>query len=118
MIRRAVTLMAISLLGAATGCLDDSITGTRPLTFNITADVSTATVGQTVTFSFAATGTLLRSVSIDFGDGEVDTNTYFGPVEVTGQAAHAFASTGVFLVRGEALAAAGSASGEITITVN
>ena len=116
--RRTVTLTAVALLGVITACLDDSITGTRPLSFDITADVTTTTVGQVVTFSFAATGTGLRLVAIDFGDGVADTTTYSGPIEVGGQAIHAFASMGVFLVRGEALAAAGSASEEITITVN
>ena len=116
--RRTVTLVAATLLGTITACLDNSVTGTRPLSFDITADVTAPTVGQDVTFSFAATGTSLRLVSIDFGDGAADTTTYVGPIEVTGQAIHAFASMGVFVVRGEAFAAQGSTSDEITITVN
>ena len=118
MSRIIVTLMAVALLGVITACLDDSITGTRPLSFDITADVTTATVGQDVTFSFAATGTGLRFVSIDFGDGVVDTTAYAGPIEVGGQAVHAYSSTGVFVVLGEAFANAGVASEEISITVN
>ena len=116
--RRTVTFVAAALLGVITACLDDSITGTRPLSFDLTADVTTPTAGQDVTFSFAATGTLLRSVFIDFGDGAVDTTTYVGPVTVTGQAIHAFDSIGVFVVVGEAFGAAGSVTEEITITVN
>ncbi len=108
----------MALLGVTTACLDDSITGTRPLSFSFTADVTTPMVGQDVTFSFAATGTGLSRVAIDFGDGVVDTTTYVGPIEATGQAIHAYGSTGIFVVRGEAVANAGVASDEINVTVN
>lgn len=118
MSRIFATLVVMAVLGATTACLDDSITGTRPLSFSVTADLTTPAVGQEVTFSFAAAGTGLRSVAIDFGDGVIDTTSYFGPLEATGQVLHAYGSAGVFVVRGEAVANAGVASDEITITVN
>ena len=113
----SVTLLAITLLGTL-ACLDDSITGTRELSFSMTIDLTTPTTGQDITVSFDATGTGLSSVAIDFGDGVVETKTYVGPIEVGGQATHAYGSTGVFIVRGEAVANAGVASDEITVTVN
>ena len=113
-----VMVMAMAFSGVTTACLDDSITGTRPLSFSVTADVTTPVVGQDVTFSFEAGGTGLRSVAIDFGDGVTDTTSYFGPVAATGQVLHAYTSTGIFLVRGTAVANAGVASDEITVTVN
>ena len=67
--RALITAAAVGLVGVTTGCLDDSVTGTRPLSLTLSADVTTATVGQTVTVSFEATGTGLAEVSIDFRDG-------------------------------------------------
>ena len=115
--RIAATLAAATLVGASAACLND-ITGTRPLSFSMTSDVTTATIGQTVTFSYLATGTGLRRVILDYGDGVVDTMTYPLPLELTDQATHAFDSTGAFIVRGQAEANAGSVSQELTITVN
>jgi hypothetical protein len=117
MSRATVTLGAVALVAATAACLDD-ISGTRPLTFSMTADVTTATVGQTVTFSYLATGTGLRRVILDYGDGVVDTATYPLPLELTDQAFHAFDLTGTFTVRGEAQANDGNASQELTVTVN
>lgn len=113
----AAAVAAAALVGATAACLDD-ISGTRPLSFSMTANVSTVTVGQTVTFSYLATGTGLRRVILDYGDGVVDTATYPLPLELTDQAFHSFDVTGTFTVRGEAQANAGNASQELTITVN
>ena len=62
----------IALLIAVSGCLDDSITGTRPLTFSFSASPTTASVGQTITFSYEGTGTLIQGVIVEYGDGAID----------------------------------------------
>lgn len=117
MSRTAATLAAVAFVGTTAACLED-ISGTRPLSFSMTADMTTATVGETVTFSYLATGTGLRRVILDYGDGVVDTMTYPLPLELTDQVSHAFDNTGAFTVRGEAQANEGNASQELTITVN
>jgi len=91
----ALALTALMIVGSA--CLDDSITGTRPLSFNFTADPTSASVGQTVTFSYAATGTRIQGVIVEYGDGSAD--SVFTPgtvVEVEGVLEHAYEITGTF----------------------
>lgn len=104
-------------MATAAGCLTE-VTGTRPVTISVSADVTTPTVGQTVTVSFAATGTGVAQVVIDFGDGESTTKFYGGPVEVTDFATHSYAAAGPYLVSAEVVAAAGSATDTLTITVS
>lgn len=105
------------LLGVTTGCLDE-VTGTRPLSMTMSVDAATPAVGDTVTFSFQVTGTGLSAVNIDFGDGETDAHTYFGSVEAAGFSTHAYAAAGSYVVRGEVIAAAGSTTDSVTVTVN
>ena len=80
----ALALTALMIVGSA--CLDDSITGTRTLTFSLSADPTSTTVGQTVTFRYEGTGTRIQGVVVDYGDGLVD--SVFTPgtvVEVGGE---------------------------------
>jgi hypothetical protein len=102
---------------AAASCLDD-VSGTRPLTLDVDADVSTTTVGEVVTFTFAATGTQLTSVTLEFGDGDAETKGYAGPVEVTDVAVHAYGATGTYDVVGRAIDSQGAVEDTLTITVN
>lgn len=72
--RRPVTVFALLLASAILGaCLDESITGTRPLTFSMSADPQAAAVGDSITFEFEATGTSIFGVIVAFGDGVTDT---------------------------------------------
>ena len=91
----ALALTTLMIVGSA--CLDDSITGTRPLSLSFTADPTSASVGQTVTFRYAATGTRIQGVIVEYGDGSVD--SVFTPgtvVEVEGVLQHEYEISGTF----------------------
>jgi PKD repeat protein len=111
------TATAMILAVAAAACLDH-VSGTRPLTLDVDADVSTTTVGEEVTFTFAATGTQLTSVTIEFGDGDAQTKGYAGPVEVNDFAVHAYSAAGTYDVVGRAIDSQGAVEDTLTITVN
>jgi PKD repeat protein len=114
-VMRTATAMILSVAVAA--CLDD-VTGTRPLTLDLDADVSTTTVGEEVTFTFAATGTRLTSVTLDFGDGNAETKPYTGIVEVNDFAVHTYGAADTYTVVGRAIASQGAIEDTLTITVN
>ena len=99
-------------------CLDDSITGTRPLTFELSASTATAVVGQEITFDYEASGTALHWVVLDYGDGLAD--TIFGGnnvVETAGTLTHTYTLAGDFTVSGKAENYTGIRSEEIDIEV-
>ena len=116
------TAMAVVLLvtaGVVAGCLDDSITGTRPLSFSMSASATTVVVNTDVTFSYQATGTRLQRVWVDYGDEAADTVFFGGSIlAAEGSLTHAFATTGSFVVSGSAWAFAGTKTQQITIQVN
>lgn len=114
---RAGLLTATAVVLGA--CLDDSITGMRALTFDLSASTGTAVVGQEITFDYAATGTALRWVVVDYGDGLAD--TVFGGnnvVESAGSLTHAYTLAGDFTVSGKAENFEGTESHEIEIAVD
>ena len=116
---KKLCVLAATVAAATVACLDDSITGTRPLDFSLTADVATATVGQDVTFLYDAQGTGLRLVRIDWGDGMADSATFSAAtVEGAGDFMHSFGLAGTFIVRGEAVTFIGTARDSVTITIN
>ena len=109
----------IALLIAVSGCLDDSITGTRPLTFSFSADPTTASVGQTITFSYEGTGTFIQGVIVEYGDGAID--SVFTPgsvVEVGGVLDHEYETTGTFQALGRLETAQTFLSETVTIEIN
>ena len=113
----APILVAGSLLAS---CLDDSITGTRPISFSLTADLVTVTVGNEVTFSYNATGTQMQGVILDYGDGVVDSVDVTGGnvIEAGGVLMHTFTVPGAFLVRGRVETVAEVRRDSLTIQVN
>lgn len=116
------TAMAVVLLltaGVVAGCIDDSITGTRPLSFSMSASATTVLVNTDVTFAYAATGTQLQHVWVAYADGEADTVFFGGNILMAeGTLTHAFATTGSFVVSGGARAMAGTETQQVTIQVN
>jgi len=97
--RPALALTALMIVGSA--CLDDSITGSRPLSLSFTANPTSSSVGQTVTFRYAATGPRIQGVIMEYGDGSVD--SVFTPgtvVEVEGVLEHEYEIAGTFQVVG------------------
>ncbi|HIF23713.1 MAG TPA: hypothetical protein EYQ27_17825 [Gemmatimonadetes bacterium] len=113
----ALALTALMIVGSA--CLDDSITGTRTLTFSLSADPTSTTVGQTVTFNYEGTGTRIQGVVVDYGDGSVD--SVFTPgtvVEVEGSFVHEYGTSGTFQAVGRLETVEAFLSDTVTIQVN
>lgn len=100
-------------------CLDDSITGTRPLTITIDFDVDSALVNEVVTANYSATGSGMAGVIVNWGDGVVDTLPLSGTaVEVTGPADHTYVVAGTYDVEGTVRAQNGTLSAQTTITIS
>ena len=118
--RRTTFFVGLLLVGTvAVGCLDDSITGTRPVTILITAQPATAAVDQPVTVSYTATGTGLQSVIVEWGDAVIDTVTFSGlAVEAAGGVEHAYSDVGSYDITGTVSAGNGTASTGITVQIN
>lgn len=97
----AFTLFLIVAMSAA--CLDDDITGTRPLQFTLSASPLTANVGDSIEVTFEATGTQLRGVLLAYGDGVVDTfpTDLAGTVEFARTERHAYSQPGTFQIIGQ-----------------
>lgn len=118
--KRPVTAFAVILASVtAVACLDNSITGTRPLSFTLTSDAATSTVGDSLTFTFAATGTSIFGVVLNYGDGTMDTIPAESPntVEWTQQVRRAFEVPGEFNVVGRLETGVGSRSDTVAVTI-
>lgn len=117
--KRPVTAFALLLAAATVACLDNDITGTRPLSFSLTSDVGTATVGDSITFTFAAEGTSIFGVLLDYGDGVVDTlvTESSSTVEWTQAVRHAYEVPGAFDVVGRLETAVGSRTDTVAVAV-
>ena len=118
--KRPVTAFAIILAAVtAAACLDNSITGTRPLSFSLTSNVATTNVGDSLTFTFAATGTSIFGVLLSYGDGVVDTLVAesSSTVEWTQQVRRAYEVPGDFNVIGRLETAVGTRSDTVAVTI-
>jgi hypothetical protein len=119
--RRPLYLFASFVaVGIAAGCLDDSITGTRPVSFTLVAEPASAPVGDSITFTYTATGTSIYGVVINYGDGVIDTISAESPnqVERTESLRYAYASAGSFQVIGRVESAAGIRSDTVEVQVS
>lgn len=118
--KRPVTAFAVILASVtAVACLDNSITGTRPLSFTLTSNVATSNVGDSITFTFTATGTSIFGVLMDYGDGTLDTlpAESASTVEWTQQVRRAFEIPGNFNVVGRLETGVGSRSDTVAVTI-
>ena len=114
-------LLAILLLSGASGsCLEGDVTGVRPIGISLTAEATSAAVGQSVTLRFEATGTDMLGVLFDWGDDVVDSVTAGEQVlEMSGPMTHTWGSVGTYVVTGTVeTARLGVASDEVTIRIN
>ena len=102
--------VAISL---AAGCLDNSITGVRPLTLTLTVEPAAAAVGDSITFRYAATGTDLFAITLDYGDGQ----TGSVPALRAGFLKHAYAEAATYVATGTATDNTGALSREVTVQI-
>jgi hypothetical protein len=118
--RYRTRIFGMLLLACATAsCLDDNITGTRPLTFSLTSDLTSAIVDQTITFNYAATGTSMVGVIVTYGDGAADsTFTPGNVVEASGEFTHVWTAVGSYVVAGRVETLLGIEMDSITITIN
>ena len=109
---------AMTLALAGTACLDDSVTGTRPLTMTLEASATTIDAGQSVTFTYDASGQGITLVTFDYSDGVVDSLTFSGPVEVGGTVSHVFTTAATYAVTATVSAIQGTEEDNVVITVN
>ncbi len=114
---RASLILAAVAVGA--GCLDDSITGTRPLDVSVTVTPASAAVGETVTASFNATGTGLQGVILDWGDGALDSLVLSGIAVEAGQdIEHAYSAVGSYTISARAEDQTGARTATTAIQIN
>lgn len=116
--RRLSLLLFLPAMLVIASCFDESITGFRPLSFLLSVTPETTTVDASVNVDFSATGTQIRLVIIDFGDGASDTIAYQDPVEVSDRMSHAYSATGVYTVSGLLVSGSGNKTAEAQVTVN
>lgn len=111
--------LALAGWAAATACLDDSITGTRPLSIDITVTPATATVDEVVTVRYVVTGTGLAGVIVDWGDGVVDSVPFIGSaVEAEGPVEHQYTAAGTYGILGTVEGLNGALTDEASVTIN
>jgi hypothetical protein len=116
---RPVALTALLLAASTAACLDDSITGTRPLTFTLEASPSTAIVGDSLDFTYQATGTSIGGVILDYGDGVADTvlAETFNEVERAGTLRYAYTVAGTFEVVGRVVTSIGTRADTVQVEI-
>lgn len=117
---RPVAVLGLLLAAATTACLDDSITGTRPLSFELEVDRSTAEVGDSVVFTYDATGTSIFAVILAYGDGVIDTlrTGSTNQVERRESVSYAYEIAGSFEVVGRVLTSIGETSDTVDVVIN
>jgi PKD repeat protein len=89
-----------------------------PLEADFTATPNPAAVAQEVTFVVEAQGTNLRSLEIDFGDGEDDSRNVDGSRTARWSQPHTFAAPGQYTVTARINELVDTASRTITMTIN
>ena len=117
---RAKLLLGLTLATGllVAGCLDDSITGTRPLTMAITVEPESAAVAEIVTTRYSATGTGLIGIIVDWGDGVVDSVSLSGvAVSASGPVEHQYTAEGTYEIVGTAEAQNGVLSSEASVII-
>jgi len=114
---RQFLLTACAVLCVA-ACSDITFTGGGPVTIQLSADKASVPEGGTVTFTYAAKGTYLNGVVIDYGDGVADSVFTQGSQKAEGVVSHQFALSGMYTVVGRAEdSATGTATAEVVIQV-
>lgn len=94
----AVVGAGLVTFATLSACSDTEVTGSNPLTIELTATPETALVGDSIEFMYSATGALLTGTILDFGDGRVDSIPAFGAQSQGGRVKHAYAAAGMYVV--------------------
>lgn len=119
MTRRLRASLILAAVAVGAGCLDDSITGTRPLAVELSVSPTSAAVGETVTASFNATGTGLQGVILDWGDGMLDSLALSGLAVEAGQdLTHSYTVAGAYMVSARAEDQTGARTATATVQIN
>lgn len=117
---RPVAVLGLLLAAATTACLDDSITGTRPLTFSLEVDRSTAEVGDSLVFTYDATGTSIFAVILNYGDGMIDTlrAQSTNQVERRESVGYVYETAGSYEVVGRVVTSIGETGDTVEVVIN
>jgi hypothetical protein len=95
-------VFVVAALIVAAAC-SDSTRFEMPLTLTVTTTTPTASVGDTVVFEVAATGSSLIGVFLDYGDEDADTfNLRTLVTSITSTLSHEYQAAGTFLVEAHA----------------
>jgi hypothetical protein len=111
--------IAVAAVTVAWGCSDITSGGGGPLSLTVTADRQTAQVGQKLTFTYAATGQSISGITLEYGDGVVDSINSYGSQSSSGQRTHTYAEAGDYVVLGtvfDFVEGTGTASASVTVT--
>ncbi len=99
-------------------CSDIATDGPQPLALEFTASLESTTVGQSVAFSFSATGGWLIGLTLDYGDGTTESVPGHGSHALNGTREHAWEVAGSYRVRASLEdGTLGSLTDEVTIEV-
>jgi len=116
--RRLAQTVALMALIATVACLNNDVTGTRPLEMTLTSSSPTVTAGDSIGFDFGATGTGLVLFVLDYGDSSADTLTFSRPIAIGGLLWHTYLTPGAYTAVGRATGVNGSVSDSVAVTVN
>jgi len=98
--RAAVWAAVAAVALGATACSEATFEGGAPVRIDLTADRTSAKVGQNITFTFNAYGSILDGVIVAYGDGIADTLYTAGAMSARGQFLHAYENAGTFTAVG------------------
>ncbi len=114
-IRRAV---AIACFWVPAACFSNTINEPTELAISLTASPTSAAVGQTIVFRFSASGPVLTTITVDFGDETSDVTDAAGAQTAAGNIPHEYTAPGTFEVTATAVGAEGeSASARLSIQI-
>lgn len=116
---RPVALVGLLLAASTAACLDDSITGTRPLSFSLEVNPATAAVGDSIDFEYDASGTSIFGVVFFYGDGVSDTifAQTSSEVERSGTIRYAYSAAGTFEVVGKVVTSIGERADTVNVEI-
>ncbi|MEK9501121.1 PKD domain-containing protein [Gaopeijia maritima] len=118
MTRLRIAAVIFAMAAVATGCLDDSITGERPISIDLDITPESPMVDENVRAVFSATGTGLRGVLVDWGDGVVDSLALSGlVVEAQSYMDHIYTTAGEYPVTARVEDQTSSQSATTTVVV-
>ena len=92
----AVAAFSLGVALIAGACSDTLVEGSRPHTAELTADRTTAAVGDSIEFFLQGSGELLAGIAIEYGDGTADTVPAEGAVTATMRRKHAYGEAGSY----------------------